>query len=189
MISPLRFIFLLFAFVIASGWLIPSNIGLYLSLAINQVIIIAGLPILIVKIAGKSLGFNLKTPPPMFMAAAFFSALAIAVISGYLIAATEYITNVPLAISAATRKIMEEPTIREFLLQVVFIALLPPLCEEIFFRGICQTAISARYGNRLGIIITACFFTVVHWDCQIRFYQLGCLDRLVKGHNKSSRDR
>jgi membrane protease YdiL (CAAX protease family) len=165
MISSPRLIFLLFMVVLVCqlsvGWLMDS-IGLNLSFAVNQGIVMAVLPILIIRIAGKKLGFNLKAPSYRFILAVLFPALALAVIIAYLQAATEYIINVPPEIGVEAKKLLEASTIRGFLTKVVCIALLPSLGEEIFFRGICQTAISARYGNRLGIIIAAGLFTIIH---------------------------
>lgn len=179
MTSSPRLIFLLCLTVIvfpwSMGWL-TSSIGADLSLAVDQVFIMAGLPILIIRASGKNLGFDLKAPPRRFIAAAFFSALALVVINVYLIAGTEYIINVPPDVMIEAVELVSASTIREFLTKTVTVALLPSLVEEIFFRGICQTALSAHYGNRVGIVIVSGFFAMIHlnpWFVHSHF-MFGC---------------
>jgi membrane protease YdiL (CAAX protease family) len=44
------------------------------------------------------------------------------------------------------------------------IALLPPLIEEILFRGFLQSYLKAKWGSKLAIILTAIIFTLFHFE-------------------------
>jgi membrane protease YdiL (CAAX protease family) len=44
------------------------------------------------------------------------------------------------------------------------VAVLPGIGEELFFRGFIQTRLTARWGSRLGIVVTALLFGLMHGD-------------------------
>ena len=176
-LSSPRLIFLIFATVLTVWRLIPYDIGPYLSAAFGQVVVVAILPILIIRISGKELGFTIKAASLRSIVVALVSTLAFVVIRYYLLAATEHIVSIPPEIWAETKKLAEASTIKDFFAKAAIIALLPSLCEEIFSRGICQTALSAHYGNRSGLIIAAGLFAALHitdpWLIHLHFLS-GC---------------
>lgn len=56
------------------------------------------------------------------------------------------------------------PTISQHL-AIFFIAnvILAPLVEEIIYRGIAIPVLSARFGKYLAVVISCCFFGLLHW--------------------------
>lgn len=61
-----------------------------------------------------------------------------------------------------------EDTIKAHLLhgwlQVLFVGLMVPVAEEIFFRGVLQTALIKRVGAFFGILAASLLFAVIHID-------------------------
>lgn len=53
--------------------------------------------------------------------------------------------------------------IRELFVQIVVVALIPSICEEIFFRGVIYHAFS-QMGVWTSIIITSLYFSLFHFD-------------------------
>ena len=52
----------------------------------------------------------------------------------------------------------------ELFLAVIMGVVLAPLGEEIFFRGFFYPALRRRFGAAWGIVITALFFSALHFD-------------------------
>lgn len=53
-------------------------------------------------------------------------------------------------------------TFADLMVSILCMALIPALCEELFFRELLQTALIRRFGIRAGILISALIFSVVH---------------------------
>ena len=45
---------------------------------------------------------------------------------------------------------------------VVFLVIVAPITEELFFRGVLQRSLTIRYGPRVGIILSGVLFGLVH---------------------------
>lgn len=71
--------------------------------------------------------------------------------------------------------VMLAPPDMPFSLVFITVALIPGLCEEMFFRGAIQPALIKRFGPIPGIIITALFFGLFHAQIQqiIVFFFVG----------------
>lgn len=65
--------------------------------------------------------------------------------------------------SASTGGIPIPATISEFYIQIIVVALIPSICEEIFFRGIICHAFEGM-GVWKAIIISAFYFSLFHFD-------------------------
>lgn len=53
----------------------------------------------------------------------------------------------------------------ELLVNLFFIALVPAVCEEVFFRGVFQKLAISAFGNvHLGIILTSFIFALIHFN-------------------------
>jgi membrane protease YdiL (CAAX protease family) len=59
---------------------------------------------------------------------------------------------------------LAHPTPVELVAALGSIALMPGVCEEIFFRGYVQTRLVARWGRWPGIVVSALAFGVIHLD-------------------------
>lgn len=60
---------------------------------------------------------------------------------------------------------------RELVLPLLLVGVGAPLSEELYFRGFVYPVLRSRTGVTLGIILTACFFAVLHFD-PVRFFPL-----------------
>lgn len=52
----------------------------------------------------------------------------------------------------------------EVLILVIMVLVLAPVLEELFYRGMLQRAVQARLGDRVGIVVTAAVFALVHFQ-------------------------
>lgn len=92
---------------------------------------------------------------------ALFAALLAAVLLGYV---SELIP-----FSAKEIELFREmlaPSNLPFSVVFITVALIPGICEEIFFRGVIQPALIKRFGPIPGILITALFFGLFHAQIQ-----------------------
>ncbi|MBI2344001.1 MAG: CPBP family intramembrane metalloprotease [Deltaproteobacteria bacterium] len=53
-------------------------------------------------------------------------------------------------------------TWRDGLGKVSLLVLIPALCEEVYFRGVCQTIFARAYGPRVGLMLAAALFALSH---------------------------
>ncbi|HPE40117.1 MAG TPA: CPBP family intramembrane metalloprotease [Bacteroidales bacterium] len=68
------------------------------------------------------------------------------------------------------------PNIGNLLLNLIFMAILPAICEEIFFRGVLQQTLISLFKNRhIAILVTAIIFSTIH------FQFFGFFPRLLLG--------
>jgi membrane protease YdiL (CAAX protease family) len=72
------------------------------------------------------------------------------------------------------REMLAPPNL-PFSMVFITVALIPGICEEIFFRGVIQPALIKRFGPIPGILITAFFFGLFHVQIQqmIVFFCVG----------------
>lgn len=59
---------------------------------------------------------------------------------------------------------LRSPTPAAFALGIATIGILPGIAEEIFFRGLIQTQLSARWGRWPAIVTTSAAFGLIHLD-------------------------
>ena len=73
-------------------------------------------------------------------------------------------------------KMVSLTTVGELVLQLVIIALVPAVCEELFFRGGVQQILSGWFKNRhVAVIVAALVFSLAHGD------MYGAVPRFVMG--------
>ena len=76
----------------------------------------------------------------------------------------------------AIAQMLSLTSVGDLLLQLIVVALIPAVCEEIFFRGALQQILRQWFGNiHIAILVTAVLFTLAHGD----FY--GLVPRFVLG--------
>lgn len=69
------------------------------------------------------------------------------------------------ASKAAVEQLLAFTSIGDLLLQMLVVALIPAICEEIFFRGILQQILRQWFGNiHLVVFVTAIIFSLAHGD-------------------------
>lgn len=98
--------------------------------------------------------------------------LSLAVISEYLIFLTEWLLPIPYSLAEAYQKLMSVDGIGSVFLKFSFLCIIPAFCEELFFRGFCQTSLVRHYGRKLGIVIVAAMFAAAHlnpWYAHLYF--------------------
>lgn len=59
----------------------------------------------------------------------------------------------------------------KFFVTVLFVGILPAVCEELIFRGIITNGLK-KYGTKLAIILSAILFALIHQNLQQLLYQL-----------------
>lgn len=62
-------------------------------------------------------------------------------------------------------------TVSQLLLSILYVGLLPAICEELVFRGVVTNGLK-KYGMITAIIISAVFFALIHQNLQQLIYQL-----------------
>ncbi|MCL2417157.1 MAG: CPBP family intramembrane metalloprotease [Bacteroidales bacterium] len=72
--------------------------------------------------------------------------------------------------------LLSDGTFANLMFTLLVIAVLPAICEEIFFRGVVLTNIAKRTGNiHLAVWLSAIFFSAIHFEI------LGFLPRILLG--------
>ena len=73
-------------------------------------------------------------------------------------------------------KMLTLSTVGDLILQLVVVALIPAVCEELFFRGALQQILRQWFGNmHVAIVVTALVFSLAHGD------MYGLVPRFVLG--------
>ncbi|MFH0800670.1 MAG: type II CAAX endopeptidase family protein [Pseudomonadota bacterium] len=135
-----------------------------LGVAANEIIAVAGVPLAIIAL----LRFNrrrllpLERPSIAVLALTAVVTISAAILIDYMTAGSEHFFPLPPEVSAAYDRIMAISGPADAAIKLVVLCLLPAFCEELFFRGFCQTSLSARWGDWPAIAITALFFAILH---------------------------
>lgn len=176
-LAPPILIYALFAvgilFQIPVGYIL-TNISLTLGILINQIGILL-IPVLIaIRIfeltVDKVLPFKKVNYSQIIIAVVMMCSLA--VLTDYLIFVTELIVPVSSPLAETYKKIMHISGAGSFIHKFVILCIIPSFCEEMFFRGFCQTGLDRHYGRVGGIFIVAAMFAVAHlspWYLHIYF--------------------
>ena len=77
----------------------------------------------------------------------------------------EYMRTLSDASKTAVEKMLSLTTVGDLLLQLFVVALIPAVCEELFFRGALQQIFRQWFGNaHVAIVVTALVFSLAHGD-------------------------
>lgn len=87
---------------------------------------------------------------------------ALAIITDYLIYLTEVVLPIPTHLDQVYVRLMGVNGMGEYFFKLLFLCMLPSFCEEVFFRGFCQTGFMSSYGKKIGILVTAVLFAIAH---------------------------
>jgi membrane protease YdiL (CAAX protease family) len=86
-----------------------------------------------------------------------------------------WMRNMEKSVTISTQSLLNITGIDQLALNILLIAVLPALCEELFFRGIVQKVLSERKHFYLAIWLTAILFSAIH----MQFY--GFFPRMLLG--------
>ena len=87
----------------------------------------------------------------------------------------EYLKMLEETAAATTEKMLKVDTIGGLLLNLLIIALIPAIGEELTFRGVLQQGLTRRINPHVAIILSAAIFSFIHFQ----FY--GFLPRMFLG--------
>ncbi len=143
---------------------IMINISKDLGISINEIFVIAGLPIAMLLLFGFDISKLLRFKAPKIPAFIFAAAMSVpvAMLIDYAASASGSLLPLPQKYHEVMDQMMVYSGNFGFAVKLLVLCLLPGVCEEIFFRGICQTPLENRWGTSIGIIVTAALFALLH---------------------------
>lgn len=160
-------IFLLVAII--SILQLPANIlmkscSFTLGIFFNETVVIAGIPLLVAHCFGfeKSRLFPFKPPKINTLIYAAILAVPVALLIDYAASASESFLPMPARYHDLLNQLMAFEGEGQFLTKLFVLCVLPGICEEIFFRGFCQTSLEIKLGKWKAIIITSALFALLH---------------------------
>ncbi|MFH1874267.1 MAG: type II CAAX endopeptidase family protein [Pseudomonadota bacterium] len=142
---------------------------------INEIIFIAGLPILIAAILHFNLAkiFPFNLPRLKLLIYAILLTIPFAVVIDYFAAGIEHFFPLPTEYYVMLERLMFFENTWEFIFKLFLLCVLPGVCEEIFFRGFCQNSLEKKWGSNKAILITAALFALLHgnpWYLLLYFF-------------------
>jgi len=144
--------------------LIMKSVSLSGGIIFNEIVIIAGLPFVIAIFIGfdKKKLFPLQSPKKSTWIWVALLSIPAALLIDYATAASESIFPPPQQFQELLERLMSFEGIQGFFWKFLVLCIVPGICEELLFRGFCQTSIEARWGTNKAIIITAFLFAILH---------------------------
>lgn len=146
----------------ASVLFVPQSLSI--AILINEILVVAGVPLAIAfwkKIELPRL-FPFLRPSWHLVVWSIVLMVGADIVIDYLTAASELFLPLPEEHRATLEKVMAAPSLSAFGMKLGLICLLPGICEEILFRGFCQTSLTAHLGTKPAIMITALLFALLH---------------------------
>lgn len=164
---PVSLAFLLFSLLAILQW--PAsytiqNISLTLGILFYEWIFVAGVPLFVgirlFKVKHRLFPFG--RPRKQWLLAMIVMTLALAVLIDYLTFFSEKILPPPVHVKKMLEQLMMVNSFPEGAWRWFLICLTPAFCEEIFFRGFFQRCCDQRWGVKIGLILTAIAFALIH---------------------------
>ncbi len=143
--------------IIRAGWLSSG-------ILLNEILIIAGLPIFFIFVLGldrRKVVPSAKIDPALFALLVVFI-LGAVVLLDYATVVSESFFPLPEEMRKTIDGIMEAKTSGAVAWKLFLLCVVPGFCEEIFFRGFCQGSLAARWGNAWAIALTSALFALMH---------------------------
>jgi membrane protease YdiL (CAAX protease family) len=136
-------------------------------LVLTQLFIIAGIPIVALRFWGipilKNLGLN-RVPGPAVLVLVLVAAPAATMIAALVGMAQGTFMEVPESYRELMEKLFQSQGGVGFTTALVSFAVIPGLCEEIFFRGFVLRGLARRMPPAAAIVWTAVLFGAFHFD-------------------------
>ena len=159
--------FALYCFLVAIylsvGGFLQYQFGL-LGIAINEIFILAMPAVMYVQLSGLSLHKTFPIRKPHFQEVLWVLLLTALVIVpiAFLVEWQTKVWPLPQSVEAFYETLMKRETILDTILKFFVLALVPAVCEELFFRGLMQGMMVSGFGPLKGVLLTAFFFAVAH---------------------------
>lgn len=135
-----------------------------LRIIVNEIVVILGVPLIFVYLFNfecKRL-FPFKRISVSTVVIVVITIFAADVVIDYLTKASEYFFPPPQWVQDSLDRLMEVKGIKDIVWKIIILCALPAVCEEIFFRGYCQSAIASRLGVWKAVVITSLLFAAMH---------------------------
>lgn len=87
---------------------------------------------------------------------------SLAILSDYMIFVTERVLPISKPLAEIYKDLMHVDGVGSYIHKFLLLCIVPSFCEEVFFRGFCQTGLGRHYGRIWGILIVAAMFSVAH---------------------------
>jgi membrane protease YdiL (CAAX protease family) len=154
------------------------HVNLGLGIGINEFIVVAGIPLLLAYLLSFDMRALFAFPKPKrtsWLPLALF-ALGLVIVIDYLTAGSDAVIPMPERHRIVMDGIMSVSSPGEFAYKFVLLCIVPGVCEEIFFRGYCQTSFAHHKGNVYAVLVTGVLFALLHGNVyHIHLYfLLGC---------------
>ncbi len=159
--------FALYCFLVAIylsiGGLLQYRLGL-LGISINEIFLLAVPGILYAKFRGLSLKKTFPFRKPSFeeiLLVILLTALVIAPIA-ILVHLQEKVWPLPQKVEAFYKDLLFKKGPIDIFIKILVLAVIPAVCEELFFRGLLQSMLVPYFGSWKGILLVSLFFSMAH---------------------------
>ena len=88
--------------------------------------------------------------------------LGVVIVIDYLVFISEIFFPLPLSYREALERALETSSSVEVVWKFFLLCLVPGVCEEIFFRGFCQTTFQFQLNKKIALFLTAFLFALLH---------------------------
>ncbi len=158
--------------------LVIHYVNLSLGIVLNEVVIVLGVPLLLTWALHFDAHKIYPLAPPRARAwpAIIVMLLGTVIIIDYLTFASEIVVPLPARYQDALDRIMAVSSVPQYAYKFVLLCIMPGICEEVFFRGFCQTSLKSYKGDAFAIIATGALFALLHanpWHVHL-YFVLGC---------------
>jgi len=159
-------------FVLRAGWISAGVLS-------NELVAVAGVPLFL--IWGLRLNVRRLLPLSRPNAAAIMLVIMATfgadIVIDYFTLASEWVWPLPPYIKETLDRLMAVHSRWDLWWKLILLCVVPAVCEEIFFRGFCQTSLEARWGRLPALLVTAFMFALLHgmpWYLHL-YFMLGLL--------------
>lgn len=159
-------------FMLRGGWISAGVLS-------NELVAVAGVPLFLIwrlKLNSRQL-LPLSKPSAVAILLVVLATFGADVVIDYFTVASEWVLPLPEHIKESLDRIMAVDTRWDLWWKLVLLCAVPAVCEEIFFRGFCQTSLEARWGPLPALLVTAFMFALLHgnpWYLHL-YFLLGLL--------------
>lgn len=167
----IKLIYIFLAVVIVTLIQVPVNFlarsgFITAGILLNEVVALAGVPFFFISKLKIDLRRILPFHLPSFgtIILVVLIAFGMVVVVDSLTIVSENIFPPPEWLKKAMDNLMSVSGPGDFVYKLILLCALPALCEEIFFRGFCQTSIKEKLGAWPAIIIVSLLFSAMHFN-------------------------
>ena len=159
--------FALYCFLVAIylsvGGLLQFKLGL-LGITINEVFILALPAVLYAKLSGLSLKkvFPIRRPQFQEVLLVLLATALVIIPIALLVELQVKVWPLPTSVETFYEELMRRESWWDGFLKLLVLAVVPAICEELFFRGLLQGMMVSSFGVGKGLLLTALFFAIAH---------------------------